>query len=321
MAGLNSRVPHHLPMADWLSGYDTEFRGSNYITGGDSDSSSVGRILAHYNPSINGLSHGNTSMIYCYGPICPAGSNHIPFVPEALGLNAAQSGAWTTFQNTFNQIKYLDLYMKSFIPKSLVNPWKLIFVELGFNNVCLGCVPFLKRFIFSADKYETHIRKLLDTIRSRYTNTLVTLMAPFNMSQLNIAKKKFADCKSLSPKVVGCICNEDTRWLPNSRLKMDILATEYNQRLEKIANEYAALNYSDFAVVYDPSLGQLDFVNGTMDIISGRDCFHPSFQSHNRAGVSVWNNLFKAQKDKLPMNIISPNKVDCPDENTRFWIP
>jgi hypothetical protein len=124
-------------------------------------------------------------MIYCYGPICPAGTRFVPFEPESLGLNAAQSGAWTTFENTYNQIKYLDKYMNSFVPKSLVNPWKLLFVELGFNNVCLGCVKWVKNWLFSADQYEKQVRKLLDVIRTRYSNILITLMAPFNMSQVN----------------------------------------------------------------------------------------------------------------------------------------
>lgn len=111
MSGLNSRIPHLSPVAGLPSEVKKpEFRGGAFISGADDDATSVGSIMSKYNPSISGLSRGNASMIYCYGPICPAGSKFVPFEPETTGLNAAQSGAWTTLQNTFNQLKYLGMF-------------------------------------------------------------------------------------------------------------------------------------------------------------------------------------------------------------------
>ena len=107
MSGLNSRIPHLSQVAGEVK--KPEFRGGAFISGADDDATSVGSIMSKYNPSISGLSRGNASMIYCYGPICPAGSKFVPFEPETTGLNAAQSGAWTTLQNTLNQLKYLGM--------------------------------------------------------------------------------------------------------------------------------------------------------------------------------------------------------------------
>jgi hypothetical protein len=192
MTGLNSRVPHKMPYNGIIEGKSPEFRGGSFVMGGDPDSTSVGKMLAHYNPSLAGLSHGNTSLIYCYGPICPAGSRFVPFEPEATGLNAAQSGSWTTIHNTYNQLKYLDRYFESFTPKSVHEPWKLLFVELGFNNVCLGCVDWARTAEFSSYHYETHIRALLDGVRSRFPKTFVVVMAPFNMSQVSFDMLSFS---------------------------------------------------------------------------------------------------------------------------------
>ena len=184
MTGLNSRIPHTLPAGNIPTHKGPEFRGGNFITGADADATSVGQILSHYNPSVCGLSKGNTSLIFCYGPICAAGTKAVPFEPESTGLNAAQSGSWTTLHNTFNQLKYLDIYMDQFTPASLVNPWKLMFIELGFNNVCLGCANWSNHLEFSGDHYEFQIRGLLEAIRARYSKIFITIMGPFNVSQV-----------------------------------------------------------------------------------------------------------------------------------------
>jgi hypothetical protein len=85
-AGLNSRVTLPPPVANKLipsSQSSTEFRGASWISGGDPDSTSVGKILSFYNPSLSGLSRGNSSFLYCYGPICPAGKK-FPYEPATM---------------------------------------------------------------------------------------------------------------------------------------------------------------------------------------------------------------------------------------------
>ena len=105
----------------------------------------------------------------------------------------------------------------------------------------------------------------------------------------------------------------------NGRVDMDKLANEYNQVMDKISLEYQKRNYTDFTVVFDPGFGQLNITNGTLELVSDADCFHPSVQSHNRAGVGIWNNLFRSSEEKLPLEIRIPQKIFCPDESTRLW--
>lgn len=185
-AGLNSRVPHaQIAKLIPSSHSSTEFRGASWLMGADDDSTSVGSILSHYNPSLAGLSRGNSSFLYCFGPICPAGRK-FPYEPAIMGLNAAQSGSWTSLYNTFNQLKYLDKYYKSFIPKSMDNPWKLLFLEFGFNNICSGCLKLTQTLEFSVKHFNYQIRSLLEEVRSRYSKIFITMVGPFNISQVSI---------------------------------------------------------------------------------------------------------------------------------------
>ncbi len=137
--------------------------------------------------------------------------------------------------------------------------------------------------------------------------------------KLHEVTERFDDCHIKRKAIVGCLCNDRPHLFNDSRLQMDVLATEYNARLAKIAKEFQDSHFSDFSVVHDPGLGLLDFRNGSIDMISGADCFHPSQESHNRAGVSVWNNLFLPYERKRPVNIKTPNRIDCPDEESRIW--
>ena len=139
------------------------------------------------------------------------------------------------------------------------------------------------------------------------------------MQQLHGVIDTYEDCRIKRKSLVGCLCNDRPYLFNDSRLEMDILSTEYNFRLAKIAQEYQTSNFSDFTVVHDPGLGRLDFRYGSIVMISGADCFHPSQESHNRAGVSVWNNLFLAYEKKRPLNIKTANLIDCPNEESRIW--
>jgi phospholipase B1 len=183
-AGLNSRVVNRQNLGLIpSSNSSTEFRGGSWLMGGDPDSTSVGNILSFYNPSLSGLSKGNCSFLYCYGPICPAG-RRFPYEPASMGLNAAQSGSWTTLYNTFNQLKYLDKYYKAFVPKSMKNPWKLLFLQFGFNNICSGCLQLTQSLEFSVQHFDYHIRSLLEEIRARYSKIFITMVGPFNISEV-----------------------------------------------------------------------------------------------------------------------------------------
>jgi phospholipase B1 len=130
----------------------------------------------------------------------------------------------------------------------------------------------------------------------------------------------FGQCKAKQKTIVGCLCNGLPEELAQkTRLVMDELSLEYRKRLEKLAQEYQKRQYNDFTVVYDSGFAETEFKNASVDVISGADCFHPSVNAHNRAGISMWNNLFRAQKMK--MEVRRPGKVFCPDELSRLWSP
>ena len=101
--------------------------GTNFATGGDDDTISVGSILNYFNPNIVGLSKGNTNPTVCYGPFCFADTPSDPMSPKIHGLDAALSGAWSTESNTKRMIRYLDRTMPLLAGQELAeNGWKVI---------------------------------------------------------------------------------------------------------------------------------------------------------------------------------------------------
>jgi phospholipase B1 len=140
---------------------------------------------------------------------------------------------------------------------------------------------------------------------------------------------KFKECREIFEKKfpITCICNSEKVVGIARKRKTDELAYAYNLKLAEIAVDYQMKNYDDFTVVYDPSLGYANVTQGTRDMISGVDCFHPSIKAHNLAGAKLWSNMFKPQNEKEPVILSDPFLVDCPDgnnfilivENSRFW--
>lgn len=129
--------------------------------------------------------------------------------------------------------------------------------------------------------------------------------------------RNFEDCRKIFDNKfpITCFCNSEKVVGMARKRKMDELAHAYNVKLAEIALDYQSKNYDDFTVVYDPSLGYANVSEGTRDQISGADCFHPSLKSHNRAGVKLWNNMFKPQNEKTPVRLSEPLIIDCPHGN------
>ena len=59
-----------------------------------------------------------------------------------------------------------------------------MFMEFGFNNICSGCLEFTKALEFSVKHFDYHIRSLLEEVRARYSKIFITLVGPFNISQV-----------------------------------------------------------------------------------------------------------------------------------------
>ncbi|KAJ3196434.1 hypothetical protein HK101_008941, partial [Irineochytrium annulatum] len=291
-----------------------EYRGANFATGGDPDSLSLGNLMLHYNPTLKGLSHGNRLFDFCYGPICAA--RHIlPDNVPVQGLNAAESGAWV--DNWPNQMGYLNTHLRTVDPQAgSANHYTLISLVMGFNDLCLGCFNWTAELVFEADKYESNMRSMLQAIRGNFTNVVVSVVTPFNMSQIHTLTEKDTYCR-IERKVlfVECLCLLEE----HTRQRMDKLAIEYAGRMAKLADEFNGLNDPGFAIAYDPGMRGLDMAAGPITLMSREDCFHPSKLAHDLIGQSIWNNLFRAQNARLPYDINYQGYV-CPTESSRVMI-
>lgn len=296
-----------------------EIRGASFATGGDNGIFSVGSAFKKFNNDIVGLSHGNTPLSLCYGPVCPAGTILLPFNSSAYGLNAAQSGAWVNRWDIDNQLKYYDEFYSSFVPET-ADPWKLMIMTFGANNQCLACIDWLNKHFFTADTYEEVMRTTIEKLRKKFDKMVVILEAPFSLSKLVAIEKTSHVCetiRNMTSNREGCRCIYDEKALP----QIDALAAEYTERLKLIAADYRSANYSTFAVVYDPGMYDTDLSKASAEeIIGGLDCFHGNVLAHQRLAVSLWNNLFKSQDDKTPFVLHKPQGVFCPTESSRIWV-
>lgn len=98
---------------------------------------------------------------------------------------------------------------------------------------------------------------------------------------------------------------------------MDVLMQNYNLRMQKLAQEFASKQYTDFAVVVQPMLR--DFVIPNSNFVSKEDCFHPNLQGHRAMAVSLWNTLFLPSKNK-PTNSDPNAPIVCPTDESLIYV-
>ncbi|KAI9357700.1 hypothetical protein DFJ73DRAFT_774726 [Zopfochytrium polystomum] len=293
-----------------------EYRGVNLATGGDSDSTSLGNLMKHYSPTLKGLSHGERTIDFCYGPICPVVilGDDVP----VQGLSAAESGAWVV--NWPPQIDYFKKHLPTVDP-NYPTSFKFLTVMLAYNDMCLGCFNWTQKLVFEADQYETNLRNLMKSIRANVPRVVVSLVPPFDVGQIQSVANQSPQCK-ITRDVLGfeCVCMDDvTNAAIGSRARMKALAAEYGVRARKIAKEFNALKDPGFAVVFDVQMGYLDVENGPAWLLSAEDCFHPSKKAHDILGINMWNNLFDPIPKKGSYSIYV-DKVTCPTEDDRIYI-
>ncbi|KAJ3277740.1 hypothetical protein HDU76_010187 [Blyttiomyces sp. JEL0837] len=294
-----------------------EYRGANFATGGDNDSLSVGAQVRAFNPKLRGLSYGDRVFDFCYGPICAA-RTLIPDNVPVQGLNAAESGAWVS--NWQPQLSYFHDHLSEVDPLYKTSP-KLMILELGYNDLCLGCFNWTQKLEFEADKFEGHLRDMLTALRSSIPNLLVLIMPTFHLSELHSVFIKDDYCKiARTVLAVECICLlETTDFLTGSWAKMDQLADQYAQRARKVSAEFNALKDPSFAILYDNGMNGLNITNGDISLLSKEDCFHPSKKAHDLFATNLWNNLFTPYAQKAPYTLYSTDVV-CPTEDDRIIV-
>ena len=322
ISGLNSGAPFSQSMADESCRAKVkqfETRGTSFATGGDANFFSVGNGIKKYSPNVTGLSHGASDFEFCYGPLCPSGTFLQPFNVPAFGLNAAQSGSWVTRGNIDNQFKYFDLYYHKILANATEsNPWKLMMLLMGFNNICLGCLPLADKLLFSADQYESNVRYALEKLQKQYGKMVVVISSPFKASEavkIVDANPTCVEIRNMQKYGCPCLGYENLKGIPD----MDRLAVEYGQRMKAVAEEYQAKRYDDFNVIYDPGLANINFNGAKASAqLSGYDCFHPARASHESIAVGMWNNLWNSFKNKKPYELTHRPAIFCPTVHSRI---
>ena len=314
MAGLNSDIPLIPEMTNPKCRKlikKVESRGASFASGGDAKFS-VANGIKKYNPNVIGLSYGASEFEFCYGPICPMGTFLQPFNVPSLGLSAAQSGAWVTRCNIDNQFKYYDLFYKSkFVSPDAVDPWKLMLFLMGFNNLCLSCLPDTEKYIFSPDIFEQNVRYALDNAKKRFDKMVVVLFGLFSVSKLKESIQKDPIATQIRKlQAFSCPCMSDESF------KMNELTTEYNKRLQKIALDYQS---DTFAVIYEGGLSTADLSNvAAQDALSGTDAFHPNQKTHGRIAANIWNSLVGSSNQTTDFDFSKPVKLQCPTDDSRI---
>ena len=94
------------------------------------------------------------------------------------------------------------------------------------------------------------------------------------------------------------------------RSAMDLHNVLYTRVINNISAEYAAKNYSDFAVVAQPCFRDLPVF--ALEYLSGVDCFHPSHVAHAALSIGLWNNMMQAEGDKDTTLDPATAKFVCP---------
>lgn len=314
MSGFGSRISNFWQL--FKTNPLNQYRGSNFATGGDDDSLSIGNLIKHYSPNIVGLSKGVRAFEICYGPLCPSAffGDNVP----VQGLNAAEAGAWA--ENFKPQIDYFKKHLPEVDPHWETS-FKYLTFQLGYNDLCLGCFKWTQDLEFDATKYEINLRVALNELRKTVPNVIVNLLPTFDLSQLATITSKSRACNAIRTGFpVECTCLLDvTDNLTGSRANMRRLSERYANVTRLLAAEFNALKDPGFAVIYDHGMHDLNLENGPLWLVSAEDCFHPSKRAHDLFGISNWNNLFDPASLKSSYNY-NVTTITCPTESDRIVI-
>eukprot|EP00842_Homolaphlyctis_polyrhiza_P006609 jgi/Hompol1/694/HPOL_004602-RA len=266
-----------------------ENRGVSFSAGGDPGSTTLANLIRVFRHDLKGASIGDHLAELCYYDRCLPMQYH----PELDQLNAAQSGA--TVLTLDHEIDYLLDQLRDMEGIDYAQDFKLITLFIGNNDVCLGCSPFGFDRSLTPDAFEVNMRSVLERLRTNIPRVIVNVLLQFNVSQVWDLTHNDKECQLLraSGMVFECVC----AFLPgplgaHTRTKMDQLAQLYNERLLKIAKDYAFTDDPSFMMIIDPILSNVEISKWGIEYLSRTDCFHPDVAVHELMAVGVWNNLF-----------------------------
>lgn len=288
-----------------------EFRGKSWCIGGDENATTVPNFLSTYVPDIQGAAKGHHVLEYCSGPQCPNFQYH----PQTDVHNAAQSGAMIMNLPT-HEFDYLLKQVYNNPNIDIENDWKLMTILIGANDICSCCD--LNQTYTGPDAFEKDMRDVLEKVRSTLPRTFVNLILGFNISEVYWLGRKSLYCE-LHQRVFSfeCECIFDKN-ANATRLEVDVVTQQYNQRLFKIAADYKAKNYSDFAAVIQPILYRANAIDFPESFLSTFDCFHPSLIAHETFAIALWNSMLTPAAQKKT-NISFGDIPMCPTANTKIY--
>ncbi|KAG8854234.1 hypothetical protein FRC20_001083 [Serendipita sp. 405] len=268
----------------------SEWRGESYAGGGDPGAITIPNLIKNYNPSLTGGSLGsNPTIELCFGPLCLPGS--LGWNSKVDQLNAAQSGALAS--NLLHEVRdYLVPQVKARkIPKSA---FKYLNLQIGSNDICSFCFQsIVQNGPASPDDFEKSIRETLEAVRAGIPNTVVNILGVFKVSDVYTMTLNQPYCSQILPVPhvnIECPCMLLSGVAGNAtRLLMDTLQTQYNERLVKIIRDYQQARYSDFAVLWQPA--NVPLSTYPVDALSSVDCFHPALKTHQLIASETWNRL------------------------------
>lgn len=287
----------------------TEYRGLNYLLGGDAKAVTIANFMKHYNSQIHGSSIGFHELRRMQ-----KGKPNL-YLPQVDNLNAAKSSAKAV--DLGFEMDYLVKTLKetSKTGDILLDHWKMITIHIGGNDLCSSCKPEFSN-ITSAEAYGGYVEEAVVRIKNHFpNNTLVNLVGTLNMKDIHqtaLENPEYCSNRSLF-RPCSCLYTVEN---PDVITK---LASDYDSQLQLIARKYAAKPNSTFGVIFTPLPANL--TSAPVEVLSNIDCFHPSLVGHKWFAKAIWNRFFI--RNEFKPSIIQFNdseKIYCPTENDRIQV-
>ena len=282
-----------------------EFRGISWAIGGDDGAYTVpnffARVSGHPHSPALGASLGDQIPLEA---VKIKGHPVRDWDPRVDQLNGAVSLARVGDLNT--QMDYLVSEAKKIKGLDFENDWKVLSILIGANNLCISCEAGRKDA--TPQYYEQNYRAILERVRTEIPKVFVNAVLMFNISGVYTQQQTSEYCRLMEPiEKNECPCMERA---DADRQAMDLHNVLYSQVIKNISADYAAKNYTDFAVVVQPCFESLPVFS--LEYLSGVDCFHPSYLAHAAMGIGLWNNMLQPEGEKDttldPANV----KLLCP---------
>ncbi|KAI7897006.1 uncharacterized protein EV154DRAFT_475801 [Mucor mucedo] len=251
-----------------------EYRGKSYAMGSDEGAFTLANFVKNYNPDLKGSSSESRFASVCRGPLCTLPISL--YYPLRDSLNAAQSGA--VAMNLDYELEYLIPRMKlELTPESYENDWKMINLQIGSNDQCSICDPFLAEHT-TPEAFGRYVEEALIRIKKEIPKVVVNLMGSFKVSGVFPLSGKNTDyCvkNGILDNEKECVCSGSSEKLE----AMDRVQEGYAEKLSDIAEKYKGVPNATFGVMYTPA--SVDIESFPITAFSNVDCFHPSQKGHS----------------------------------------